>query len=83
MPTISQLPVAQTVAASDTIPVSQGGATHSVSVGTLLASTQPAIIVSKGGILGRVSLGPGGPEEIAVGNGLVLNASTLQAAPLD
>ncbi len=83
MPTISQLPVASTINASDTIPLSQDGAAHSVSLGTMLASTQPAIIIDKGTILGRVSLGPGGPEEVAVGSGLVLTGSTLQAVPFD
>jgi hypothetical protein len=42
MPTISQLPTLADVTAADAIPVSQNGATHSVSVGALLASTQPA-----------------------------------------
>jgi hypothetical protein len=80
MPTISQLPVAPSVAAGDTVPISQDGAAHSVSVGTLLSATQPAIVVDQGTLLGRTSLGPGGPEQIAVGNGLILNASTLQVA---
>ena len=44
MPTISQLPSLADVTAADAIPVSQNGATHSVSVGALLASAQPAII---------------------------------------
>ncbi len=71
MPTISQLPSSDQVTASDEVPVSQAGATHSVSVGTLLASMQPAVISESGTLLGRVSLGPGGPESIAVGIGLV------------
>jgi len=83
MPTISQLPAAQIVTSADSVPISQGGSAHAVSVGTLLASTQPAILVEPGVLLGRISLGPGGPEPIAIGTGLVLNASTLQAAPLD
>ena len=83
MPTISQLPVTQTVVAADSVPISQGGSVHAVSVGALLASTQPAIIVQTGALLGRVSLGAGGPEAIAVGAGLALNQSTLQATPFD
>lgn len=83
MPTISQLPTAQAVTASDTVPISQSGSAHSVAIGTLLATTQPAVIIDQGSLLGRSSLGPGGPEQIAVGNGLVLNSSTLQAAPLN
>ena len=83
MPTISQLPTGTTVATSDTVPLSQGGVAHSVSLGTLLSSTQPAIIIDQGSILGRVSLGPGGPEQISIGSGLALSAATLQATPLN
>jgi len=83
MPTISQLPTAQNINASDEIPISQSGSLHSVAVGTLLASAQPAISLDQGSLLGRVSLGPGGPEEINVGSGLLLNGSTLQAISLD
>ena len=77
MPTISQLPIAAEVTAADEIPVSQAGVTHSVSIGTILASTQPAIISDPGTLLGRISLGAGGPETITVGTGLLLNGGTL------
>ena len=80
MPTISQLPTATVVTSSDAVPVSQGGVARSATLGALLASTQPAIIVNTGVLLGRTSLGPGGPEGVAVGSGLVLNASTLQTS---
>ena len=83
MPTISQLPSLADVTAADAIPVSQNGATHSVSVGALLASTQPAIISEPGTLLGRVSLGAGGPEPVAIGPGLLLNAGTLAASAFD
>lgn len=83
MPTISQLPSAQTVNASDSVPISQAGSAHAVTVGTLLGSTQPAIMIGQGALLGRSSLGPGGPEGIAIGTGLILNGSTLLATPLD
>lgn len=83
MPTILQLPTASTVSASDEIPISQAGSVNAVSVGTLLASTQPAIMIDTGALIGRVSLGPGGPEEILIGSGLVLAGSTLQALPPD
>jgi hypothetical protein len=58
MPTISQLPSSAQVTASDEIPVSQAGTTHAVTVGTLLASTQPAVISPSGTLLGRISIGP-------------------------
>ena len=80
MPTISQLPSADTVSASDLIPISQGGSAHSVSVGALLAQTQPAIIVAPPTLLGRVSIGPGGPDTIVVGDGLTLNSGTLSSS---
>ena len=83
MPTISQLPSLAEVTAADAIPVSQNGATHSVSVGALLASAQPAIISESGTLLGRVSLGAGGPEPVAVGPGLLLNDGTLTASAFD
>ncbi len=82
MPTISQLPIAPSVTAGDTVPISQAGAAHAVSIGTLLSSTQPAILIDQGSLLGRLSLGPGGPEAIAIGSGLVLSASTLQVVPM-
>jgi hypothetical protein len=79
MPTISQLPSADTISASDLIPISQGGSVHSISVGALLAQTQPAIIAGPPSLLGRFSIGPGGPDSIAVGDGLALNNGTLSS----
>jgi hypothetical protein len=83
MPTIFQLPSADTISASDLIPISQGGSAHSVSVGALLAQTQPAIIVGPPSLLGRFSIGPGGPDTIAVGDGLILNSGTLSSSSFD
>ena len=83
MPTISQLPSLVDITAADAIPVSQNGATHSVSVGALLASAQPAIISESGTLLGRVSVGAGGPEPVAVGAGLLLNDGALTASAFD
>jgi hypothetical protein len=83
MPTISQLPPSDQVAASDQVPISQAGTTHSVSVGTLLASMQPAVISGSGTLLGRVSLGSGGPEPVAVGIGLLLDDGSLAASGAD
>jgi hypothetical protein len=83
MPTIQQLPTATSVAASDLLPISQGGSVNAVAVGTLLAQTQPAIIISPPALLGRFSLGPGGPDTIGIGNGLTLASGTLSAAYFD
>jgi hypothetical protein len=83
MPTITQLPAVADVTAADAIPVSQNGLTRSVSVGALLSSTQPAIISDSGTLLGRNSLGAGGPEPVTVGPGLLLNNGTLTAPAFD
>jgi hypothetical protein len=83
MPTISQLPSAGSVSAADEVPISQNGSVCAASVGALLASTQPAIIVDSSSLLGRTSLGPGGPEQVDVGVGITLSNSTLVANGLD
>lgn len=83
MPTIGQLPALSQVDPADEIPLSHGGAAQSVSVSTLLATTQPAIQAPTGTLLGRLSLGPGGPEPVSIGVGLVLQDSTLDATGAD
>ena len=83
MPTISQLPSVTQATPADQVPLSQSGVTHSVSVGALLAGTQPAIFTDSGTLLGRTSLGSGGPEPVAVGTGLALNNATLTATGTD
>ena len=83
MPTISQLPVLSSIDPADEIPLNHGGVTQSISVGTLLSGTQPAILAPTGTLLGRVSLGSGGPEPISVGVGLGLEASDLTATGAD
>ena len=83
MPTISQLPSASSVAAADELPISQGGTARATSVGALLASTQAAIIVGSPSLLGRTSLGPGGPEQVDIGLGMSLSGGTLAADGLD
>jgi hypothetical protein len=83
MPTIDELPVATSVSSADEVPISQSGTARSVSVGNLLASTQPAIMAPTGCLLGRISLGAGGPEPIAIGTGLALAGSMVQANGTD
>ena len=83
MPKISQLPPSDTVSAADLLPVSQSGTTNAVSVGALLAQTQPAIIAPSPSLLGRTSIGPGGPEVVGIGGGLTLTNGTLNAATAD
>jgi hypothetical protein len=79
MPTIAQLPPAQAVNAEDLLPVNQAGVARSATVGAVLAQTQPAIMIDSQSLLGRTSLGAGGPEPIGIGMGLHLNGNTLSA----
>ena len=79
MPTISQLPPANAVTSGDLVPISQSGSTVATTVGDLLVNTQPPIIAPTGSLLGRNSLGTGGPETVAVGAGLNLARGTLAA----
>ena len=83
MPTISQLPSATLVTSEDVLPISQGGSSCSVSVGDLLASTQPMIVIPQSALLGRTSVGPGSPEQVGVGLGLDLSGGTIVATGAD
>lgn len=83
MPTIKQLPAATAVTANDLLPVSQNGLTRSVTVSTVLSTTQPALSLSKGTLLGRVSSGVGGPEAVTVGAGLNIDTGAVIATGED
>jgi Fibronectin type III domain len=83
MPTISQLPPANAVSATDEVPISQAGTARSASVGELLASVQPVINVNSPSLLGRTSMGSGGPEQVDLGLGISLSSGTLVADGLD
>jgi Fibronectin type III domain len=83
MPTISQLPTATVVTAADLLPVSQSGSLCSAALGTILENTQPAIEVDSQTLIGRTSLGSGGPEQVNVGAGLTIEATALSATGLD
>lgn len=77
MPTIANLPSAETLSPTDVVPIDQGNGTNSVTLATLLAGQQAAILTPTGTLLGRISLGDGGPETVTLGSGLVLSAGTL------
>lgn len=83
MPTIPQLPSTHSVSPSDVIPISQGGSVHAASLGTLLLSAQPVITVQSPSLIGRTSLGSGGPEQIDVGIGMSLSGGTVAANGAD
>jgi hypothetical protein len=82
MPTIANLPVATPLSVTDTLPIDQGNGTNAVTLGTLLAGQQPAILTPTGSLLGRVSLGAGGPETVSVGSGLVLSSGTISVGSI-
>ncbi|WP_428533541.1 hypothetical protein [Rhodopila sp.] len=79
MPTISELPVAASVSAADEVLISQGGTARATLVGSLLASAQSAITVDSPSLIGRSSLGSGGPEQVNIGIGINLSGDTLVA----
>jgi hypothetical protein len=82
MPTIADLPVAGPLSVTDMLPIDQGNGTNAVTLGTLLAGQQPAIVTPTGSLLGRVSLGAGGPETVSVGSGLVLTSGTISVGSI-
>lgn len=79
MPTISQLPPATGTSQQDVLPIEQSGVTRSVTVAELLSGTQPAIEVISPCVLGRASLGPGAPESLSVGAGLIVANASVAA----
>ncbi len=83
MPTIPQLPTAMESGLQDELPVSQGGVTRAVTVAELLSGTQQVIEVPSQSVLGRASLGPGGPEPLTVGVGLTVGNASIQANGAD
>jgi len=79
MTTIPDLPAATAAASSDLLPISQGGITRAASVSQLTAGLQPTLALTTGQLLGRVSSGSGGVENITVGANLSLASGTLSA----
>ena len=83
MTTIAQLPPAASVGSSDLLPLSQDGVLYSVAVAQLTLDLQPLIEAPTGTLLGRQSLGTGGPETITVGTGLSLAGGAVSANGAD
>ncbi|MCB8880425.1 hypothetical protein ACELLULO517_09290 [Acidisoma cellulosilytica] len=77
MPTIAKLPAAQTPSPTDTMPIDQGSGTNGITLATLLAGQQSAIVAPTGTLLGRMSIGAGGPETITLGSGLIMTSGTI------
>jgi hypothetical protein len=83
MPTINQLPSATSTNPGDVLPIEQAGVTRSVSVAELLSGTQATIEVPSPCVLGRASAGPGSPESLTVGLGLVVQDASIAANGTD
>jgi hypothetical protein len=77
MPTIAKLPAAGTLSPTDVMPIDQGNGTNGVPLATLFAGLQTAIVTPTETLLGRVSLGSGGPETVSLGTGLVMSGGTI------
>ena len=59
--------------------MSQSGTVRRATRAQILAGTQPQIAVAQGELLGRVSLGTGAPEPVALGANLTLAGGVLSA----
>jgi hypothetical protein len=79
MPTIDQLAPATAASDNDELLVSQSGIARKVTRAQVLAGVQPQLAISSGSILGRASVGTGGPEQINIGANLSLANGTLSA----
>jgi hypothetical protein len=85
MPTIGQLPPANSVADTDILPIFQNQETLAATRAQVLAGYQPALSVPQNTLLGGVGPGAAAPVPIAIGANLALSGSTLSAsaAPFD
>lgn len=84
MPTIDQLPPAQSVGDRDELAISQNGDTLRATRAQILAGVQPALAVPGGSLLGRLSAGVGAPEVIGIGANLTIaNNNLIAPAPFN
>lgn len=77
MPTLEQLPQVGAATPQDLLLLGQNGQSCVVQVATLLAGTQPQLTLASGSLLGRVSIGPGGPEPVGIGASLAISNGQL------
>ena len=77
MPTIDQLAPATAASDNDELLVSQSGIARKVTRAQVLAGVQPQLAISSGTLLGRISGGMGGPEQISIGANLSLTNGAL------
>lgn len=79
MPSIDELAAASGVSDQDELPISQSGTVRRATRAQILAGMQPQLTLGEGELLGRLSLGMGTPEPVAVGANLTLVNGTLSA----
>ncbi len=79
MPTIGQLPAANSVADTDEIPIFQNGQTLAATRAQILAGVQSALSVPQNSLLGGVGPGSTAPVAINIGANLALAGNTISA----
>ncbi len=79
MPTIDQLAPATAASDADELVLSQSGVARRATRAQVINGLQIELAVTSGYVLGRNSAGTGSPEQIAIGNNLVLSQGTLSA----
>jgi hypothetical protein len=79
MPTIDELETATAMSDIDELLVSQNGVARRTTRAQMLAGIQPQIALGSEMLLGRISSGTGGPEQIAIGANLNVANGALSA----
>lgn len=82
MPTIGQLPSANSVSDSDELPLFQAGQTVAATRAQFLAGMQQQLSVPQGALLGGIGPGTTAPVPITIGSNLALSGSTLSATAM-
>lgn len=80
MPTIGQLPVANSVSDSDVLPIFQNDETLGATRAQVLAGFQTALSLPQNTLLGGVGPGTAPPVAITIGSNLTLAGTTLSAS---
>jgi hypothetical protein len=80
MPTIGQLPLANSVADTDLVPIFQNDQTLGATRAQILAGVQAALSLPQNTLLGGASPGTAPPVAITIGANLALTGTTLAAA---
>jgi len=79
MTTVPELPTATATSPTDLLPVSQNGILRSATMAQAISGLQPTIALTSGQLIGRISAGTGGIENVTVGANLTLANGNLAA----